>query len=174
MAGDDPKIDIKPDVPKGSAIVPRTNDEAKKQAMILRGEMPPDRAHFYCVSCGKDKTLEFDKDELEVLDGDPRNYKGPCWNIDECGAMTLRPYDEVFDHTVSVSSQAAANKKKEYREQGEAFADALVDKALGVMAPKPPEAAPGAPQPPEEESRPPGQRDDLPDATDEALSDVKR
>jgi len=161
--------DIKPDVPM--AIV-RSFDDVRALARRQHGELPPNECRFHCMTCGEDKSLEFDEDEMLALKGDPTQYRGPCW---KCGRMTLHPYDNIQNGAFrSVNELARENKRREY---GEA-ADVLFDKAkerigdmfigmAGGSAAQTDGAAP--PEPPVA----PAQRDDLPNADDVDISGMK-
>lgn len=136
----------KPDVPtekgRGVALARHGNNSAAL-ARSIAGEMLPDECRFHCMSCGADKTLKFEDDEISALAGDIRSYAGPCWS---CDLMTLVPRDNLVGDVTSVNERA----EQEYKKRVDMALDAVesrVGKVLGGMMP----------QPKEEES-------DLPDA----------
>jgi hypothetical protein len=126
----DPWSDWKSDVPEtaGSAIV-KDPGEARRLARRMAGQ-DEKRCLFNCVTCGWEKTLEFEDDEIAALNGSVRNYSGPCV---QCGAMTLIPKDEMFGGEKSILELATQNRRVEYEEAADVFLDKAAQKIGEVM-----------------------------------------
>ncbi len=56
---------MKPDMGSALAPLPKDGREARALARRMAGEKPKDEMRFQCRSCGQDKTLKFDPDEIE-------------------------------------------------------------------------------------------------------------
>lgn len=168
--------ELKPDVPPSTALV-RTGEEAHKLAAKMGGEPPPNECRYSCISCGWDGTLSFDDDEIAALDGDIRNYSGPCPGFvkdkagkdtgEKCGAMTLAPRETLAGKYASIDDRARHTRQAEYKEQAEVQAEVLVATVkheLGAAV----AAAAGMPMPVGLPMTPPAtpDRSDLPAADD--------
>jgi len=144
---DEKEIKVYSDVPTGSALaLAHTPEQAQALARRIAGELPPDECEFHCVNCGQSKTLKFEPDEMEALDGDIRGYTGPCWS---CGYMTLRPKDE-FVNGETISAAARKQRLAEYHEQADVLVNRVKQEVASVItgqAPRP-EPAPTEPAPP--------------------------
>lgn len=167
MAKEDETVpDFKPDVPEqstGTAIV-RTSDETKALALKIAGEELPDECRFHCVTCGWNKTLKFEEAEIEALGGDITAYTGPC---PECESETLTPHAALMGRDVqSVYERAKKNRLEEYREQADVLVDRVKQEVGSVMSGSAFDQTPEEQHDPANvhDPRPPGQRDDLPDA----------
>lgn len=168
---------IKPDVPTSTAIVPSTHREAVKLARVISGDLPNNRGLFWCMTCGlkdgdvckypRGLTLDFDEDEMQALDGDPYNHQGPC---PICGSQTLVSMDMMGGSDFSIRGKASANRRKEYGEAADVFFEKAQEKIGGMLAGVVPGSTLSDPNP-----APAGgpSRDDLPDANDVDLSDLK-
>lgn len=122
--------EIKPDVPTGLAVIPHG---ANVHALARRtaGEVLQNELSFHCMSCGQDKTLQFDDDEMAALDNNIRDYTGPCWN---CQCMTLVPKDAFFGHDFpSMTDLAHKQKRKDARVQAEEFVEVLKENVGGMI-----------------------------------------
>ena len=74
---------FKKDAPS-NAIALRSKEEARALARSLFGDAPPNRMRFVCVSCGWDKTLEFEDAEVAALGGDVSEY-----SVQRCNFNTM-------------------------------------------------------------------------------------
>jgi hypothetical protein len=105
---------------------------------------------FHCMTCGWSGSLHFDKDEMEALDNNIRDYTGPCPRKDPapCGMMTLTPKDALWGNDFpSMSALAQKNKRAEARVNAEEFVDVVAEKVgdmMGGAIPKSPASAPAA------------------------------
>jgi len=159
----DPNAPLPPST--GVAPLARVTGDGRALARRAAGEIPPNELRFHCGSCGQDKQLQFDEDEIAALGGDIREYTGPCWN---CGTMMLRPYNDYWGKDFpSMSDMASKARREEYREQAQVFADTIADKAASMLVPKPSPAATAdaAPAPAD------APEDDLPEDVD--VSELK-
>jgi hypothetical protein len=129
VSDNDPWKDWKKDVPEssGTAIV-KDAGEARRLARRMAGQ-DEKRCLFNCVTCGWEKTLEFDDDEIVALGGSVRNYSGPCPG---CNSMTLLPKDEMFGGEKNVMEMASEHRRAEYGEAADVFLDKAAQK-LGEM-----------------------------------------
>jgi len=140
----------------------------KTLARRTAGQLPPDEMRFHCSNCGENKTLKFEKDEIEALNGDISEYTGPCWG---CGTMMLMPYDSLWGSEFpSMHERAREAKRQETKEMVHDVVEAVTDK-VGGMIPgmgKQPAAAPA-------EDAPTGapDRSDLPAADDVNVDELK-
>lgn len=168
--------DLPPDV-RSTAIVPRSADEAKALARRISGDIPPNQGVFWCLTCGfrdgnvtkypKGLTLDFDREELDALGGDPYGYNGPC---PICNMMTLVGLHTIAsDDFRTVHDRASANRKRDIIEATDVVLDKVQERVGGIFA----GGLAGAAAAQSSGDRPPGQRDDLPDAGDVDLSGVK-
>lgn len=159
---------FRPDVP-GSSIILKSKEEAARLALRLAGEEVPDECRFSCIQCGWNKTLQFDKDEIEALGGDIRSYAGPCGS---CGLEMLRPYDSLGGSEFKpISQRAKDNRKAEYGEASEVFLDKMTDRIGNIMGGMMPNSTLDPSQ--DHKHTVPGQRGDLPKSEDIDLSDLK-
>jgi hypothetical protein len=138
--------EIRPDVPTGSAIVRTVSPE--QITALVRGEIPPNRRQFACLSCGWGETLEFDEGEMAALGGDPSNYRGPCPGVggekgctlplgEQCRAMTLQPRDMIADKDfMPVAEQARKMRRQEYKEQAEVLVATVKEELVTAVAEK--------------------------------------
>lgn len=156
---EDEKLPVeKPDVPaeKGSGVaLARFGNNSAALARSIAGETVPDECRFHCMSCGADKTLKFEEDEISALGGDVRSYTGPCWS---CDLMTLVPRDVLIGDVTSINERA----DQEYKKKIDVALDAVeqrVGKVLGGMVPKAPAVV--------------DEHEDLPDAKNVNISDLK-
>lgn len=131
---------VKPDVPTGLATIPK-GMSAQALARRTAGEIVQNELEFHCGSCGWNKSLHFDNDELEAMKaaGDTiRDYTGPC---PKCGNMTLTPKDAYWGRDFpSMSELAQKNKRQEARVQAEEFVEVVAEKVgdmMGGSIPKP-------------------------------------
>lgn len=166
--------DALPDVPTGTAIV-RDQKEAAALAKKMGGETPPDECEFHCISCGKRVTLKFEQDEIEAMDGDITTYSGPC---PSCSYMTLRPREHLLGPEFkSISQRQSEIKKQEYEQQADVFVDRVKQEVGGIFqgtaAHRPGEEFGDEPENIDEEAVPGQKKQDLPDADDVDLSDLK-
>jgi hypothetical protein len=158
--------DYKPDVPRSALAIPNAQ-EARKLVRRMAGDHEPDRCRFHCVMCGWNNTLHFDKDELEALGGDVTSYTGPCGG---CSSMTLVPHDSIEQGSFkSVHEMATANRKKEYGEAADVFIDKVTARVMSGVVP----GSTLSPDPVPEAASGKTTRDDLPDAGDMDVSDMK-
>jgi hypothetical protein len=168
---------FRPDVPTSTAIVPSTHREAVKLARVISGDLPRNRGLFWCMTCGlkegevckypRGLTLDFDDDEMAALDGDPYNHQGPC---PICGSQTLVSMEMMGGSDFSIRGKASANRRKEYGEAADVFFEKAQEKIGGMFAGVVPGSTLSDPNP----STPSGpSRDDLPDAADVDLSELK-
>lgn len=167
---DDPVL---PDSPKSNLVV-RDKDEASSLARKVGGQLPPDECRFHCITCGWDKTLKFDQDEIDSLGGDITQYSGPC---PECGSMTLTPRDHLIGSDFkSIQDRAQANKRKDYEEQADVLVDRVKQEVGGIFggtaAHKPGEEFGNEPEKKDEEQVP-GRKSDLPESDDVDMGDLK-
>lgn len=166
---DDPNEGFKPDVPTGTDIVISTPAEKKAFLARLSGELPPNECRYLCRNCGEDKTLRFDDDEMAALGSNLADYSGPCW---KCGTMMLVPYDSIQNGSFkSVHEMASENKKREYGEAADVFLG-KVQERIGDMIGGMPAATVAQT---DGSKAPDGKttRDNLPDAADVDLTDMK-
>jgi len=131
MADDDKRDDsadripVLPDVVAGSALAVTTPKDAAKLARRIAGEIPPNEMRFRCITCGWDKTLKFEDDEIEALGGDITGYGGPCGS---CESMTLVPYSTLFGAEFKpILERDKEARHKEYHEQAVVQAQTLVE-----------------------------------------------
>jgi len=153
--------DVKSDVPVGLMTIPK-GASAHAIARRTTGDIIQNELEFHCMSCGWNKTLHFDADELEAI-GSIRDYTGPCPG---CDMMTLVPKEAFWGKDFpSMNESSIKQKKEDAKVKAEAFVDALTDKVGPMIAgsmPKPsgdaaPADAPDAPAAPDA---------DLPDEVD--------
>jgi hypothetical protein len=169
--GDGEDIDWHSDVPASNAIV-HSRDEARSLALKIAGEELPDECLFSCITCGWKSTLKFDESEIAALDNDITSYSGPC---PTCNSMTLVPHASLFGRDVqTIYERAKKNRLEEHQESANVLVDTLEKRVLGAIGgtlkPEPEEEFdPGNVHDP----RPPGQRDDLPDADGIDLDGLK-
>jgi len=117
-----------PDVPETGSALALSHGEATALALKMAGEPPPDECRFHCIMCGWNKTLKFEEEEIEALDGDITSYGGPCGG---CKSMTLVPHNKLAgDHGKSILDQVRDNQ----REEAEINADVLVDRVKQEVA----------------------------------------
>jgi hypothetical protein len=142
-------------------------------AAKIAGEELPDECRFHCITCGWNKTLKFEEDELQALGGDITAYGGPCAS---CGSMTLTPYAALMgDEVRTIYERAKKNRREEARENADVLVERLREEAVSMMGgstlqPTPEEAHDPASV---HDPRPPGQRDDLPDMADVDANTLK-
>lgn len=156
VMSDEPKE--KPDVPaeKGASVaLARHGNNSGKLARSIAGESIPDECLFHCMSCGESKTLKFDEDEISALGNDIRSYAGPCWS---CQMMTLVPRDHLIGDVTSIADRA----DEQFKKRVDTALDE-VEKRVGKVIGG---AFAGAAQ-----SK--GEHDDLPDAKDIDVNDLK-
>jgi hypothetical protein len=135
---------VKPDVPTGLAVIPKGAD-VHALARRMGGQIVQNEMEYHCLSCGWSKSLQFDKDEMEALDNNIRDYTGPCPGIlpdgSTCGMMTLTPKDVLWGNDFpSMSTLAQKNKRAEARVNAEEFVDVVAEKVGDMMGggiPKP-------------------------------------
>jgi len=128
--------EMKPDVPVGLATIPK-GMSASALARRTVGEILQNELEFHCASCGWSGSLKFDKDEMEALDNNIRDYSGPC---PKCSTMTLSPKDLYWGNEFpSMSALAQKNKRAEARVNAEEFVDVVAEKITDMMGgtPKP-------------------------------------
>lgn len=134
MAQDDDsteRIKIHPDVPTTGTAIARTHSDATAIARRIAGDKVPNECRFRCITCGWDKTLKFEEDEIEALAGDITQYGGPCG---ECNSMTLVPYSTLFGAEFKpVLERDREARHKEYKEQAEVQAEVLVKTVQKVV-----------------------------------------
>lgn len=171
MSSDDDGPKVYDDVPRTAALV-RTRDETHALVRKMAGEEMPDECRFLCVTCGWDKTLRFDEEEIEALGGDVTSYRGSC---PECGAMTLTPYAKLMGQDIgNIYAHAKKARLDEYREQAEVQAPMLADamakglrkEVLNVMSGS---IFDGPEQEPETDEAADGEMPEFPDANDTDL-----
>jgi hypothetical protein len=155
--------ELRPDVPVGLARIP---DGANAHALARRtaGEIVQNEMEFHCMSCGWNKSLQLDKDEMEALDNDIRGYTGPC---PKCGSQMLVPKDAYwgkdFPTMTELSDKAKRHEARVHAEELVSVVQEKVTDLMGAgMVPQPSAPATGGE---------PGDRDDLPDEPD--LSNLK-
>jgi hypothetical protein len=140
------------DTPASTSLV-TTRQEAKALARSLFGDLPANKMRFICISCGWDKTLEFDEGEIAALGGDISEYSGPCG---KCNCQTLTPHGSILAGT-NIEEAAQANFTKQIDNASDIVLDKIerrvTDFMVGGPSKKPEAPAPGAPI----------TRDDLPD-----------
>lgn len=173
---------IRPDVPTSTAIVPSTHREAVKLARVISGDLPNNRGLFWCMTCGlkdgdvckypRGLTLDFDEDEMQALDGDPYNHQGPC---PICGSQTLVSMDMMGGSDFSIRGKASANRRKEYGEAADVFINKVQQRIGDVFVGGGP--VPGStldePTGTGQKTPVPTGRENLPDASDVDLGDMK-
>lgn len=128
---------VKSDVPVGLATIPK-GMSAAALARRTAGEIVQNEMEFHCMSCGWSKSLQFDKDEMEALDNNIREYTGPCPGVladgSVCGMMTLTPKDVLWGNDFpSMSTLAQKNKRAEARVNAEEFVGVVVEKVGDMM-----------------------------------------
>lgn len=133
----------KSDVPETGTAIVKDPGEARRLARRMAGE-DEKRCLFNCVTCGWEKTLEFDDDEIAALNGSVRNYSGPC---PQCNSMTLIPKDEMFGGEKSILELAKQNRRAEYEEAADVFLDKAAAKIGEVLVGGVPGGAPPAASP---------------------------
>lgn len=148
---------FKKDAPT-NAIALRSKEEARALARSLFGDAPPNRMRFVCVSCGWDKTLEFEDAEVAALGGDVSEYSGPCGN---CKSMMLVPHGSVLAGT-NIEEMAQKNFYKQVDEASDMVLDKVEQRIVDMMSGG--GAASAAPRPKPAGGRP--SIDDLPDEKD--------
>lgn len=138
---------FKPDVPAGLATIPK-GVSAHAIARRTIGEIVKNECEFVCMSCGWNKTLKFDEEEMAVLDNNVREYTGPCPGTlqdgSRCNMMTLVPKDAFWGKDFpSMADSAMKQKRDEAKVQADAMVDAVVEKvgpmiggAMSVPKPK--------------------------------------
>jgi len=145
------------DVPveKGPGVaLARHGNNSAALAKSIAGEALPDECRFFCMSCGADKTLKFDEDEMSALAGDIRSYAGPCWG---CDLMTLVPRDNLMGDVSSINERSEQEYKKRVDvalDEVEKRVGKMIGGGIASMAGAAKEAAPAVD----------GERSDLPDA----------
>jgi len=170
-----PESAVKSDI-QSTAIVPASHKEATQLARVVSGELPPNRGLFWCMTCGfndggaskypRGLTIEFDKEELEAMGGDPYGYQGPC---PVCNSLTLVDMAMMGGGDFSIRGQASANRKKEYGEAADVFFEKAGEKLGAIMGGVILGSTLGDPSP-----TPSGpSRDHLPEADDIDLSGMK-
>lgn len=159
---------FRPDVPSsGAALALKSKEDAARLARRIAGEALPDECRFVCIQCGWDKTLRFEKDEIEALGGDVRSYTGPCSG---CGLEMLRPYDSLGgDEFRPIAQRARDNRRAEFGEAAEVFLDKAGERIQTMMGGVMPNSTLDAQQ---DDKHVPGRRDDLPPASDVDISDL--
>lgn len=169
-------VPVKPDIPQNTSLA-RSHASARSMALEMTGKIAPNKCRFLCQACGWDKTLEFEKDELEAIpDRDPRNWPlvgGQCL---ACSSPTIIPYDMLaqgIDEFRPANARARENRREDYRDAAKEFVGVVKDELIGggITAPgstldQPPAEAAGG-----KAGGPP--RDGLPDADDVDISTVK-
>jgi len=75
---------------------------------------------YICMSCGWDKTLQFDEAEMSALGGDLTSYTGPCAT---CGFQMLVPHGSILAGT-NIEEAAQQNFSK----QIDTASDLVLDK----------------------------------------------
>jgi hypothetical protein len=140
----DPWSGWKKDVPASGTAIVKDANEARRLARRMAGE-DEKRCLFNCVTCGWEKTLEFEDDEIGALGGSVRNYTGPCPG---CQSMTLLPKDEMFGGEKNVMEMASEHRRAEYGEAADVFLDKAAQKLGDIMsggaAPAPAAGSPAA------------------------------
>lgn len=139
---------VKPDVPTGLAVIPK-GMSATTLAKRTAGEIVQNELEFHCMTCGWSGSLHFDKDEMELLDNNIRDYIGPCprQTPEPCGMMTLTPKDVLWGSDFpSMSALAQKNKRAEARVNAEEFVDVVAEKVGDMMGGGKPAAAPADPE----------------------------
>ena len=170
---DEKDIKVYSDIPTGTALATTSSPEqAQALARRIAGEIPPNQCEFHCISCGQSRTLEFDPDEMAALDNNVRSYAdtGKCWN---CGFQTLRPKDEFIDGSESITAMAKKAKRAEFKEQADVLVDRVKEEIatfVGVPGPAPSQT----PTDPAPDAPPGAHAENLPDAADVTLDDLKR
>lgn len=168
MANDDETVpDFKPDVPESTALV-KTAEETKALALKMAGEELPNQCRFHCITCGWNETLEFEDGEIQALDGDITSYGGPCPpDRGGCGSMTLTPHIGLFGPEMrTIYERAKKNRLEEAEENAEVLVSRIKKEVVSVMSGSTLDSTPEEQHDPANvhDPRPPGQRDDLPDA----------
>lgn len=168
MANEDETVpNFKPDVPaSSSSAIVKSPDQAKALARKIAGEELPGECRFHCVTCGWNKTLKFEDDEIAALGGDITAYGGPC---PDCESMTLTPHAGLMgDDVKTIYERAKKNRREEYAEQADVLVDRVKQEIGSVMGGSTLDPTPEEEHDPDNvhDPRPPGQRDDLPDADD--------
>lgn len=147
-----------------NAIAIRSKEEARALARSLFGDTPPNRMRFVCVSCGWDKTLEFEAAEVAALGGDISEYSGPCGN---CKTMMLVPHGSVLAGT-NIEEMAQKNFYKQVDEASDMVLDKVEQRIVDLMGGG---GAASAPRPKAPSGKP--SIDDLPDEKDVQLGGKK-
>ena len=147
-----------------TGIVIRNKEEARALARSLFGDTPPNRMRFVCVSCGWDKTLEFEDAEVAALGGDVSEYSGPCAN---CKTMRLVPHGSVLAGT-NIEEMAQKNFYKQVDEASDMVLDKVEQRITDLMGGG---SAASAPRPKAPSGKP--SVDDLPDEKDVQLGGKK-
>jgi hypothetical protein len=147
-----------------TGIVIRNKEEARALARSLFGDTPPNRMRFVCVSCGWDKTLEFEDAEVAALGGDVSEYSGPCAN---CKTMMLVPHGSVLAGT-NIEEMAQKNFYKQVDEASDMVLDKVEQRITDLMGGG---SAASAPRPKAPSGKP--SVDDLPDEKDVQLGGKK-
>lgn len=172
---------VKPDI-QSTAIALRSNEQARALARRIAGGEVPDHGAFWCMGCGfnengkskypKGLTLHFDSDELVALGGDPYAYTGPC---PVCSMQMLVPMhalagDEAFS---SVREKASENRKRDIMEATDVVLDKVQERFVGSIFGGGLAAAAEVAEQQAAAEAPKKPGDDLPDANDVDLSNIK-
>lgn len=148
------RIHVLPDVVPGTALAVSSRAEAMALARRMAGDAIPNEMRFRCITCGWDKTLQFDDDEILALNNDISQYGGPCG---DCGSMTLVPFGSLFGADFKpILERDKEQRHKEYKEQAVVQAQTLVEEVKrhivggstldgGMVEPDMPPVAPAAP-----------------------------
>lgn len=138
-------------------IIVRTPEQARALAKRMFGELPKNEMRFLCATCGWDKTLAFDEEEIAALGNDISSYGGPC---PQCKYMTLAPYGDILAGT-NIQKMAEESYFQQIDQAADIVLDKVQDRVADLMTgtPRAAKAAPAKPGPVAVS------REDLPDAS---------
>lgn len=124
---------------------------------------------YHCMSCGWNKTLEFDPDDpvdAQAIEDGLANYGGPC-PAEGCGYMTLVPHDGLGHHE-TFNDLAMQQKAHEAGVMADAVIDRIEQRAGDVILGPAARAAAEAGEGHEADAPDPSVSGELPDDASEA------